>query len=184
MATIREGNRSVLLVVDVQKGNVASAYDRDAVVANIASAVAKARSAGAAVIWVQHFEHESDKGRDGYKIVPELFPEANDHRIEKRFNSCFEETGLEAVLSELGATRIVLVGAATNWCIRATAYGALDRGYDVCLISDAHTTESIELQDGRKIAARDIIDDLNVSMSWLSYPGRKNESKKAGEFSF
>ncbi len=184
MATVRSGNRSALLVVDVQKGNVASAYNRDAVVANIAATVAKARSAGVPVVWVQHSDAELVKGSDAWKIVQELSPEAADHLIEKSFNSSFEETGLEELLESLGATKLVLTGAATNWCIRATAYAALERGYDVCLIADAHTTESIEFQDGRKIEAKDIIDDLNIALSWLSYPGRKNEAKKAAEYSF
>ena len=34
--------------------------------------------------------------------------------------------------------------------------GALDRGYDLTLIKDAHTTESIELEDGTKVEAANI----------------------------
>ena len=33
----------------------------------------------------------------------------------------------------------------TNWCIRATAYGALERGYDLTLVKDADTTASVDL---------------------------------------
>jgi len=73
-----------------------------------------------------------------------------------------------------GVSRIFLAGAATNWCVRATAYGALDRGFDVTLLSDAHTTENIELSPGRVVDARSVVDDLNVAMRWLSYPGRTN----------
>jgi hypothetical protein len=65
--------------------------------------------------------------------------------LDKHFNCSFEQTLLEETLAQLGATHIVLVGAATNWCVRATAYGALDQGYDLTLIGDAHTTETIEL---------------------------------------
>jgi hypothetical protein len=57
-------------------------------------------------------------------------------------------------------------------------------GDGLCLISDAHTTESIEFHDGRRIEAQDIIDELNVAMKWLDYPGRKNEALKAEEYSF
>jgi len=51
-------------------------------------------------------------------------------------------------LASLDATHIVLAGAATNWCIRATASGALERGYDLTLVNDAHTTGSMALDDG------------------------------------
>ena len=104
--------------------------------------------------------------------------------VHKSFNSAFEQTGLDRVLEQLGASHIVLAGATTNWCIRATAYAALERGYDLTLVKDAHTTESMELPGGRRIEAKDIIDDLNVAMRWLSYPGRVNGTATAAEVDF
>ena len=44
-------------------------------------------------------------------------------------------------LSGLGVGRLVVVGAQTDGCIRATLHGAFVRGYDATLVSDAHTTE-------------------------------------------
>lgn len=98
--------------------------------------------------------------------------------------SPFEQTPLEETLARLGVTHIVLAGAATNWCIRATAYGALDRGYDVTLVKDAHTTETIELEDGSMIDAADVIRELNLVMSWLSYPDRTNSTASVEEVDF
>jgi hypothetical protein len=77
-----------------------------------------------------------------------------------------------------------LVGAATNWCVRATAYGALDRGYDLTLLGDAHTTETIELENGIRIEAANIIRELNLAMTWLSYPGRTNSTASVEEVDF
>lgn len=77
-----------------------------------------------------------------------------------------------------------MAGAATNWCIRATAYAALERGYDLTLIEDAHTTGTIELQDGCKIEAADIVGELNIVMEWVSYPGRKNRTSSANDLDF
>lgn len=77
-----------------------------------------------------------------------------------------------------------MAGAATNWCIRATAYGALDRGDDLTLIKDAHTTGTIEFDDGTRIEAADIIFELNIAMKWLSYPGRTNSTASAGAIDF
>jgi len=54
--------------------------------------------------------------------MPELEPANGEPLIHKRFNSLFEETTLEDELARRGATHVVLAGAATNWCIRATAY--------------------------------------------------------------
>ena len=91
---------------------------------------------------------------------------------------------MEAELAKLGATHISLAGAATNWCIRATAYGALDRGYDLTLIKDAHTTGTIELENGVTIEAAQVIEELNVVMTWVSYPGRTNGTATAAKADF
>ena len=71
-----------------------------------------------------------------------------------------------------------------SWCIRATAYGALDRGYDLTLIKDAHTTETMELENGVRIEAANVIHELNIAMTWLSYPGRANGTVLVEELDF
>lgn len=184
MATIRAGNKDALLVVDVQVGVMRHAWDAPRIVENIGAAVEKARRNGVPVIWVQHADDDLVADTPDWQIVPELLPAAGETRIHKQFNSSFEQTTLEETLAELGATRVVLAGAATNWCIRATAYGALDRGYDLTLLKDAHTTETMELDDGVRIEAANIIHDLNIAMTWLSYPGRKNSAAAVEEAEF
>jgi nicotinamidase-related amidase len=172
MATIRDGNKTVLLVVDVQKGVMAEAWDAQRVVGNISRVVDRARAGGVPVIWVQHDDDELVRGSESWDL--ELAPAAGEPVVHKSFNSSFEQTDLEEELSRSGATRIALAGAATNWCIRATAYAALERGYDLTLISDAHTTGNLELGDGLTVNAEDIVTELNVVMQWVSYPGRTN----------
>ena len=184
MATVRAGNKSVLLVVDVQVDVMNDAWDAARVVRNVARVVERARAQAVPVIWVQHADDDLVHGSPGWQWVPELTPMPDEPLIHKHFNSSFEQTTLDGELAKLGATHIALAGAATNWCIRATAYGALDRGYDLTLIKDAHTTGTIELDNGRKIEAPNVIDDLNVAMAWLSYPGRTNRTAKADEVDF
>lgn len=184
MAIVREGNKPVLMVVDVQVGVVGEAWDAKRIVANVARAVERARTEGVPVIWVQHHDDDLPHGSPQWQWVPELVPQDGELRIYKQFNSAFEETSLEAELARLGATHIVLAGAATNWCIRATAYGALDRGYDLTLLKDAHTTSTMDLGDGTKIEAADVISELNIAMRWLSYPGRANGTATAAEVAF
>lgn len=184
MATVREGNKTVLLVVDVQVGVMQHAWDSPRIIQNVVRAVEKARQQGTPVIWVQHADGELVYGSPEWQLAPELAPAEGETRIYKEFNSSFEQTPLEETLARLGATHIVLTGASTNWCIRATAYAALDRGYDLTLVKDAHTTGSMEFDDGSRIEAKAIVTDLNIAMQWLNYPGRKNSAVPAAELDF
>jgi nicotinamidase-related amidase len=184
MATIREGDKGVLLVVDVQVGVMQGTWNAPQIIDNINLAVEKARAQGIPIIWVQHADEDLAYGSPEWQLVPELSPAEKDLHIYKNYNSSFEETSLEETLAELGTSHIALAGAATNWCIRATAYGALDRGYDLTLIKDAHTTESVEYRDGTIIEAEHIIRELNNAMTWLDYPGRFNSTASAGEIDF
>jgi nicotinamidase-related amidase len=141
MTTLENRPNTVLLVVDVQKGVVEGAHERDTVVANVASLVEKARQEDVAVVWVQHSDERLRKGSDAWRIVPELSPNEAEPLIAKNYGDSFEDTNLESVLSDLGAGRLIVVGAQTDACIRSTLHGALVRGYDATLVSDAHTTE-------------------------------------------
>jgi len=184
MATIRPGNRPTLLVVDAQIDVMKNSHQADQVAGKIRTTVDRARAAGVPVVWVRHSADDLPEGSAGWAIRPDLGAQATETVVGKKHNSSFEETNLEQVLAELGTTRLVLCGAQTNWCIRATGYGALERGYDVTLVSDGHTTEDTELGPDRVLKAADVITDLNIAFSWLSYPGRKNEAVTAAEVTF
>lgn len=184
MATVREGKRGILMVVDVQVGVLKEAWDAPRIIGNVARAVERARAQDVPVIWVQHSDENLVFGSPQWQWVPELIPALGEPLIHKHFNSSFEQTTLEEELARLGATHIALAGAATNWCIRATAYGALERGYDLTLVKDAHTTETMVLDDGTRIEASSVVHELNIAMTWLSYPGRTNATAKAEEVRF
>ncbi len=183
MATVREGTKGVLVIVDVQIAVMKEAWDSARVISNAAIAVQEARANKVPVIWIQHSDDQLAAGSPEWELSPELSPNPDEPIIHKRFASSFEETNLDKALEDLNGSHIVLAGAATNFCIRATAYGALDRGYDLTLISDAHTTGSMEL-GGKEINAEDIITDLNAVMSWIKYPGRTNKAVSAREVDF
>lgn len=185
MATIREGNKTALLVVDVQVGVMAQAWQAEAVVGQVAAAVAQARAAGVPVLWVQHADPDDlPEGSPAWQWVPALQPAPQEVLVPKRHNSAFEGTPLEAVLAGLGVSHLVLAGASSNWCIRATAYGALERGYDLTLVADAHSTTSMTLPGGQHIDAQAVVHELNTTMTWLSYPGRKNAALPLAELAF
>jgi len=141
MTTLENRPSTALLVVDVQNGVVGGAPGRDSVVANVGSLVEKARQEEVPVVWVQHNDDNLTRGSDEWQIVPELSPDDAEPLVEKSYGDSFEDTTLENVLSDLGVGRLVVVGAQTDACIRSTLHGALVRGYDATLVSDAHTTE-------------------------------------------
>jgi nicotinamidase-related amidase len=141
MTTLANRPNTALLVIDVQSGVVEGAHERDAVVANIGGLVEKARRERVPVIWVQQLDERLAHGSDQWRIVPELAPDDAEPLIEKHYPDSFEETTLETVLSGLGVGRMFVVGAQTDECIRSTLHGAIVRGYDATLVSDAHTTE-------------------------------------------
>lgn len=144
MTTLENRPNTVLLVVDVQNGVVEGTYERDAVVANIATLVDKARRESIPVVWVQHSAAEGlPRGSDQWQIVPELKPFDDERHVDKSYADAFEDTSLEDVLADLGIGRIFLAGAQTDECIRSTLHGAIVRGYDATLVSDAHTTEDL-----------------------------------------
>jgi nicotinamidase-related amidase len=184
MATVREGNKSVLLIVDVQVSVMRDAWDAPRIIEKVSRAVERARAQNVPVIWVQHSDGELAYGSPEWEWVPELVPAEGEPLIHKQFNSSFEQTELDQELARLGATHIALAGAATNWCIRATAYGALDRGYDLTLVEDAHTTGTIDRSNGTSIEAATIIDELNIAMTWLTYPGRSNGIARVDELNY
>ena len=141
MTTLPNRPNTALLVIDAQNNALARAHERDAVVANIASLVERARAERIPVIWIQHSDEELARGDDGWQIVSELPPDDAEPLIEKHYGDSFEDTTLDTVLSGLGVGRLVVVGAQTDRCVRSTLHGAVARGYDTTLVSDGHTTE-------------------------------------------
>ncbi len=141
MTTLSDRPNTALLVIDVQNGVVADAYQRDAVVANIALLIDRARHEGVLIVWVQHSDAQLEKGSDAWELVPELAREESEPLVHKTFGDSFEDTDLEQVLARAGIGHLVVTGAQTDACIRSTIHGAFTRGYDVTLVADAHTTE-------------------------------------------
>lgn len=170
MTTLENRPNTALLVVDVQVGVVAGAYERDAVVANVGRLVERARREGVPVVWVQHCDEQLVRGSDEWRIVPELTPGDAEPLVEKGYGDAFEDTTLEAVLSGLGVGRLVVAGAQTDACIRSTLHGAFVRGYDATLVGDAHTTED---QTAWGAPPPDqVIAHTNLYWSYQTAPGR------------
>jgi nicotinamidase-related amidase len=174
MAIPAERSNSALLVIDVQNGVVEGAYKRDEVIANIETAVAKARSAGVPVVWVQHSDEELAIDSNEWQIVSELIPLNGEPMVRKTFRSSFEGTNLEEVLGGLDAGHLIVCGAQTNNCIRHTSHDALAKGYNVTLIADAHTTTGYEW-GGHVVDAQAVVEEQNDNFN-EQLPGRGGRS--------
>lgn len=182
MTTLKNRPNTALLVVDVQNEAVEGAHARDAVVDNIGRLVDQARKQDVPVVWVQHSDEELERGSDPWRIVPELSPDDGEPLVEKNYGDAFEDTNLEDVLSGLGVGRLVVCGAQTDACIRSTLHGAVVRGYDATLVSDAHTTP-----DHTKWGAPSpdmVIAHTNLYWKYHSAPGRTGGTVETNDVDF
>jgi nicotinamidase-related amidase len=170
MTTLSDRPNAALLVIDVQKGVVGDAYQRDAVVANIRTLVDRARQEGVPIVWVQHSSEELAMGSDTWQYVPELTRQASEPVVHKTFGDSFEDTDLEDVLASSRVGHLVVTGAQTDECIRSTIHGAFVRGYDVTLVGDAHTTEDLSAWGAPP--PDQVIAHTNMYWRYHSAPGR------------
>lgn len=155
-------NTKALLVIDVQKDVVANALQTSQVVSKINSLISRARESNVPVIWVQHSDEYLVKDSAGWEIVDELKPLPSEIRIYKTHSSSFVETDLQANLERLGAKTLIVTGAQTDYCVNATSNAGIELGYQVTLVSDAHTTEDSETKK-----ASELIEEKNLSFAQI-----------------
>ncbi len=179
MTTLISRPNTALLVINVQVGVVAEAHQRDDVVSNIKTLVERARRGGVPVIWVQHFDEDLSRGSEPWALVPELDRGDAEPLIEKSYGDAFEATELEAVLAGRAIGRLIVSGAQTDACIRSTLHGALSRGYDAVLVSDAHTTEDQTAWGAPPPEL--VIAHTNLYCSYQTAPGRTAGTVKTAE---
>ena len=103
----------------------------------------------------------------------ELTPLDDEPLVDKNYGDSFEATNLEGQLAALGVGRLIVVGAATDQCVRSTIHGGFVRGYDVTLVSDAHTTE--DLTSYGAPTPVDVIAHTNLYWRYQTAPGRTAE---------
>jgi nicotinamidase/pyrazinamidase len=77
-------------------------------------------------------------GEDGYSGFTVRDPESGDE----------SGTGLENLLKEKGIERVVVVGLATDYCVKETAVDAAQKGFDTSVLGDAIAAVNLEPDDG------------------------------------
>ncbi|MBO3093582.1 isochorismatase family protein [Cellulomonas dongxiuzhuiae] len=179
MTTLENRDRSALLVIDVQTGVLVGAHDRDGVLGRIGVLLERARGDGTEVVWVQHSSDQLPVESEPWQIVSELTVRDGEPVVHKRYGDAFEATDLEDVLAARGIGRLVVAGAQTDACVRSTLHGALTRGYDVTLVSDAHTTEDLSAWGAPSPA--EVVAHTNLYWGFEEAPGRTAGTATAAE---
>lgn len=183
MSQFENRNKAALMVIDVQNAVMESAHNANAVVARINEALAKARAAGTQVIWVQHSDEEMPIDSEAWQIVSALVPMAGEQRVQKTFRSSFVDTNLDELLLQGEVEHLYICGAETNNCVRHTLHTALERGYDVTLLGDAHTTNGYTW-NGHTVDAQNVIDEQNDNLGHYDLPGRSARVVSVSELNF
>ncbi|WP_375425685.1 isochorismatase family protein [uncultured Friedmanniella sp.] len=183
MTTLEGRGSRALLVVDLQVGVVDGAHQREEVIATVVDLVARARASSVPVVWVQHHDDELVQGSDAWQWVGGLGPADGEPLVEKSYGDAFADTDLERVLAERGVSEIVLVGAASEQCVRCTMHSAVVGGYDVSLVADAHTTTDLTAYGLPTPAV--VVGFLNaIAQFGMQWPGRSARSVPAADVGF
>lgn len=137
---------TALLIIDVQSElfqKSTPTYQAKELLENITTLTDCAHQANIPVIYVQHSSNAFlIKGSDGWQLHPRLKPLEGEKIIHKLHPSAFERTELKDELDSKGIKKLVIAGLVTHGCVKATSLDALKRGYQVVLVSDAHSSYS------------------------------------------
>jgi nicotinamidase-related amidase len=76
--------------------------------------------------------------------------------VQKRVNSAFIGSDLEAHLREEEIEELVLVGYTTNHCVSSTARMAENLGFETMVVEDATTAYAADGPGGRRYSAEDV----------------------------
>ena len=153
------GERPALVVVDVNRGftdpSSPLVCELDECVAAIAQLLEAFRRAELPVIFTTVCYDDFGKqaaavflekipallvlepGSPWVEIDPRIAPAAGEPVLSKYFASAFFGTTLASVLASAGADTVVVTGASTSGCVRATALDAMQHGYRVVVPREA-----------------------------------------------
>ena len=164
------------------------------VVATVNGQIAEARAAGAHVVLTQdwHPEHTPHFAQDGgvwpvhcvrdtwgAEFHPDLVVPDDAPVIRKGMNgedgySAFTmrdpttgeviPTALDPLLKEAHVDEVIVIGLATDYCIKATVLDAIELGYRARLLQDA--VAAVDLKEGDGNAAIETVRDAGCEIGW------------------
>jgi maleamate amidohydrolase len=149
--TVGLGRRPALIVIDVNRGFTDPASpllcELDGVVAAICRVLDVARGAGIPVVFTTVSYDEGGKqtaaafidkipalltleaGTRWVEIDPRIAPRDDEPVLNKLFASAFFGTALSSFLTANGCDSLIVTGASTSGCVRATVVDAIQHGY-------------------------------------------------------
>jgi nicotinamidase-related amidase len=149
-----------LIIIDVQRGMFAfpemQPFNASGTVSNIAALLAQARTTSTPVFFVQHqgeAGHPLEPGTPGFPVHEALTPLPSELVVQKRHCNSFQETQLEGALREAGIGTLVVTGMQTNYCVDTFVRAAKERGFNIHLVSDGHTTFDTPILAASQIVA-------------------------------
>ena len=153
------GTRPALVVVDVNRGftdpRSPLVCDLDEVVVAIQRLLGEMRAAGLPVVYTTVSYTEADKrtaaafidkvpalltleaGSPWVEIDPRIAPLPDEPVLSKLFASAFHGTTLASFLAANRCDSLIVTGASTSGCVRATVVDALQHGYRTIVPRDA-----------------------------------------------
>jgi len=186
MSDLTYDRTTALVVVDVQNdfadpnGNLYVSGGED-VVAAVNAEIARARSAGARVVYTADWHPESTPhfAKDGgiwpvhcvgdtwgAAFHPNLIVDGpvirkgtggedgySGFSMKDPEGDTVTETGLRDQLTRWGVEKIVVCGLATDYCVKATALDGIAAGFAVALLTDAIRPVELEIGDGARAIA-------------------------------
>ncbi len=175
---------TALLIIDVQQAlcsGVCEAFDARQVIQRINTVARKARAAGALVVLIQHEAASGPlvHGSAGWALAEGLAVLPTDHRLRKTATDSFHNTGLQALLAAHGASKLVICGLQSEFCVDTTTRRALGLGYPVTLVSDGHSTMS-----NKVLSAAQIIAHHNTTLVNITSFGVRVEATPAHDVGF
>ena len=185
------GRRPALVVIDMTLGFTDAesplACDLEGPVSEIQKLLRAARRAEIPIAFTTVAYRESDKltaafidkvpalltlqaGTRWAEIDPRIAPEETEPVLNKLFASGFFGTGLSSLLTAAGIDTLIITGASTSGCVRATAVDALQYGFRPVVPSeavgdrnpDAHKANlyDIDAKYGDVVSVRETLDYL------------------------
>ncbi len=154
---------AALLIIDIQAfyfpDGMMPLAAPEAASAKAAELIGCFRAAGRPVIHVQHLPKGVDEPdptgiEPQYRIHRDVLPKPGEPVIGKHHANSFRETGLEAVVRELGVTRLVVAGMQTHMCVEAAVRAAADLGFEVTVVHDACATRELSFEGAPVPAAQ------------------------------
>ena len=153
----------VFIVIDIQQ-----AYFKDRVQHNVDNALERINSVSnyfqrqqKPVFFIQHDGdgiNTAAPHTDGWQLYTALQVADSDIVVRKILNDAFAYTTLHEQLKKCDASRLVISGWATDFCVDSTIRSAVNLGYDLVILSDCHM-----VTDRPSLSAQQVIDYHN----WL-----------------